>query len=46
VLQQNGQRAPRYGPKTDEQDSIRECQHLLALPVVMTRAIRAKRSTA
>jgi hypothetical protein len=28
VLQQNGQRTPRYGPKTDEQDSMRKCQHL------------------
>src|SRR5215510_3933840 len=25
VLQQNGQRAPRYSPKTDEQDSLRKC---------------------
>src|SRR4030095_16300596 len=40
VLQQNGQRAPRYGPKTDEQDSMRKGQHLLALSVMMTRPKR------
>src|SRR5215468_10497363 len=38
VLQQNGQCAPRHGAKTNEQDAIRKCKHLLALPVMMTRA--------
>ena len=32
VLDQNGQRATRYRSKTDEQDSIRKCDHCYSSP--------------
>jgi hypothetical protein len=33
VLDQNGQRAPRYRAKTDEQDSARKCNHRFSSPL-------------